>query len=483
MSIALQKEDPIVIVGAGIFGLSSALHLAKRGYSNVTVYDKQNYDESLYSYQKGSDAASADLNKIIRSSYGTQIEYQELSVEAIDMWNQWNADLADGEVPPGMSSSDKVFYNNGAISFNEGDELPPFEKATVENAKKLHLTNQLITTAADDVNTANDLGFDCDQFKASARGNSMAGILDTSGGFVAADKSCRLALYKARKHGVKFIFGLEVGAFHSFIKRGGDIIGIRTKDGKHHRAKLTMMACGPQTPLLVPELDHICEATAGSVVVFKIPETSPIFDQLSPEKFPTWMYNMRHGARGGLYGFPINAEGHLKIGYRGTKYTNPLLQPDGKERSVPVTRWSEGDKLTQIPRQAMDTIGSFVARHMPEVLQEVGDVAFTRLCWYTDTFDNHFVIDRVPGRQGLMVVTGGSGHAFKFLPNIGNWVVDIIEGVGLDRPAIRAWRFRSPSSLEHVNVLMEGSKSLRALKNVVLTDSMTGRTSARSSLL
>lgn len=59
MSTALEKEDPIVIVGAGIFGLSSALHLAKGGYSNVAVYDKQNYDESLYSYQKGSDAASA----------------------------------------------------------------------------------------------------------------------------------------------------------------------------------------------------------------------------------------------------------------------------------------------------------------------------------------------------------------------------------------------------------------------------------------
>ncbi|KAG5747309.1 hypothetical protein H9Q70_010013 [Fusarium xylarioides] len=333
---------------------------------------------------------------------------------------QWNADLAGGEVPPGMSSSDKVFYNNGAISFNEGEELPPFEKSTVENAKRLHLTNQLITNAVDDVHTANDLGFDCDQFKASVRGNSMAGILDTSGGFVATDKSCRLALYKARKHGVRFIFGQEAGAFYSFLKRGGDVIGIRTKDGRDHQAKLTIMACGPQTPLLVPELDHLCEATAGSVVVFKIPKTSPVFDQLSPTKFPTWMYNMRHGARG-----------------------------DGKERSVPVTRWSEGDKMTQIPKQAMDTIGSFVARHMPEVLQDAGDVAFTRLCWYTDTFDNHFVIDRRPGRQGLMVVTGGSGQAFKFLPNIGNWVVDIIEGVGLDRPAIQAWRFRNPASVEH----------------------------------
>lgn len=56
---SLRKNDPIVIVGAGIFGLSTALHLAKRGYHQVTVLDKQDYDQGLYAYAKGCDAASA----------------------------------------------------------------------------------------------------------------------------------------------------------------------------------------------------------------------------------------------------------------------------------------------------------------------------------------------------------------------------------------------------------------------------------------
>lgn len=54
-----KKEDPIVVVGAGIFGLSTAIHLAKRGYKNVTVLDKQPYEQSKYSYDAGCDAASA----------------------------------------------------------------------------------------------------------------------------------------------------------------------------------------------------------------------------------------------------------------------------------------------------------------------------------------------------------------------------------------------------------------------------------------
>jgi glycine/D-amino acid oxidase-like deaminating enzyme len=55
----MPKDEPIIIVGAGIFGLSTAIHLLERGYQNVSIFDKQDYDETEYSYFKGCDAASA----------------------------------------------------------------------------------------------------------------------------------------------------------------------------------------------------------------------------------------------------------------------------------------------------------------------------------------------------------------------------------------------------------------------------------------
>ena len=62
MSAQLRSKDsPIVIVGAGVFGLSTAIHLAQRGYTNVKILDKQAYHESEYSYDKGCDAASAGM--------------------------------------------------------------------------------------------------------------------------------------------------------------------------------------------------------------------------------------------------------------------------------------------------------------------------------------------------------------------------------------------------------------------------------------
>lgn len=54
-----QKNSPIVIIGAGVFGLSSAIHLAQEGYEDITVVDRQPYHDTLYDYARGCDAASA----------------------------------------------------------------------------------------------------------------------------------------------------------------------------------------------------------------------------------------------------------------------------------------------------------------------------------------------------------------------------------------------------------------------------------------
>lgn len=57
-----SKSAPIVIIGAGVFGLSAALQLASEGYTDVTVLEK---DDQMPS--RGS--AGYDLNKIVRPEY------------------------------------------------------------------------------------------------------------------------------------------------------------------------------------------------------------------------------------------------------------------------------------------------------------------------------------------------------------------------------------------------------------------------------
>ena len=57
------KDDKVIIIGAGVFGLSTAEHLLKRGYTDITVLDRS---EVL----PAPDAASCDMNKgvCLRSS-------------------------------------------------------------------------------------------------------------------------------------------------------------------------------------------------------------------------------------------------------------------------------------------------------------------------------------------------------------------------------------------------------------------------------
>ncbi|KAL6245539.1 hypothetical protein RBB50_007538 [Rhinocladiella similis] len=484
-----DKNASIVIIGAGVFGLSTAVHLAQRGFKNITIFDKQPYHESRYSYFKGCDAASADMNKIFRSAYGGQTEYQALSLDAFDAWQKWNAELASGgdAVPTGMTKDDKVFINNGNLSLTDKPVIPDFEVATVKNMQEAgYPDSQLITADAKHVQIANarGFGFAIDPFNRRSRGQSHLGVLDTTGGTILADKACSFALHKAERLGVKTIFGARSGLFESFLRSNtGQVIGIRTLDGKHHHATRVIMACGGWTPSLLPPLDSVCETTAGSVVIMKLPPA--LAQKYAADKCPSWQYKMRDGAEGGLYGFPATADGFMKIGYRGTKYTNPRVQVDGAERSVPITRYTRPEAVAdQIPAQAMKVIKRLIDDFLPDLPAGGVEIATTRLCWYTDSWDNHFVVDHVPGYENVMVATAGSGHAFKYLPNIGEWIADIVEGKGLERRLVQSWRWRTrPESREQViNELMEGSGGSRALQRTKMSSPRELKLTQRANL-
>ena len=58
--MVISTNERVVIVGAGCFGISTAYHLLRRGFTDVTVLDRS---ERL----PAPDAASTDLNKSERA--------------------------------------------------------------------------------------------------------------------------------------------------------------------------------------------------------------------------------------------------------------------------------------------------------------------------------------------------------------------------------------------------------------------------------
>jgi sarcosine oxidase len=60
---------------------------------------------------------------------------------------------------------------------------------------------------------------------------------------------------------------------------------------------------------------------------------------------------------------------------------------------------------------------------------DLGDVIAAKVCMYTSTPDHHFVIDRYPGSERVVVAAGFSGHGFKFASVIGEALADLaLEG-------------------------------------------------------
>lgn len=57
-----MTSEPIIIVGAGCWGLATAHRLAVNGYRDITVFDKDEVVPSRFS-------AANDLNKVIRAEY------------------------------------------------------------------------------------------------------------------------------------------------------------------------------------------------------------------------------------------------------------------------------------------------------------------------------------------------------------------------------------------------------------------------------
>ncbi|RSH95300.1 hypothetical protein EHS25_000387 [Saitozyma podzolica] len=476
-------ESKVAIIGAGVFGLSTALHLARKGYKDVAVFDYQPYDKNAYNPSEGCDSASSDVNKIYRCSYGNEKEYQDLAFSGRPIWLEWNDALARtpaSDLPPGLTPETKLFMPCGFLRLSNGPTLSEYDQECLEYLEQAGLRHHqhVIKNGGDMKRLEEKEKADpetrwrtkIDAFRALEEGR-LDGFIDTSAGFTYADKACAWARFLCEKEGVKFVLGPEVGKFADLlVDDTGEqrkVTGLRTADGKEHLADVVVVACGGWTPSIVTEVEGILETTAGSVITVSLPKDRPdLWSRFSPDNFPVWAYGLQgHFSPefGGFYGFPHTPDGRIKIGYRGRKWTNYQTDPKtGKRLSVPKTKFTV-DKAVNLPIKAINHLKTMVGDMFPE-LTGVG-ITDTRMCWYTDSLDNSFVIDYVPGYgKSLFVASGGSGHGFKFLPVLGKHVVNALEQVPDQFTPL--WKWRVAASGAHANGLEEGEMSGRNLASL-----------------
>lgn len=353
----------IVVAGGGIFGVTAALALRRRGH-DVTVIEPGPLPHPL--------AESTDITKVVRADYGADEDYTQLAEQSLAGWRRWNAEW---ETP--------LFHETG-VTFLSRAPMQPGGFEYESHALLARRGHRLERMDADTIAT---------RWPAYRRGEYVDGYFNPSGGWAASGKVVAKLAQLAQAAGVVFQTGR--------IDRVGDV-----------RADLTIVCAGSWVPLIVPELAH-CLRAVGQPVFHLQPKDPSLF---AAARFPTFGADI---SRTGYYGFPL-VDGVVKIANHGT---GSVIAPGD-------------DAARVVSADAEAALRAMLARSFPALVD--APIVYRRMCVYCDTADEHFWIARDPANPHVAVATGGSGHAFKFAPVLG----DLIATLALGEPHPLAHKFR-----------------------------------------
>jgi sarcosine oxidase/L-pipecolate oxidase len=412
-------ERIILIVGAGCFGLSTALALTARksfNASKIILLDT--------SHLATRTAASFDLNRIVRSDYSNPL-YAAFAAEAQDLWrnSDWGAENRYSEAGLLMLSEGRSEYLEQALELASNSA-----RICNDNAAVLKLESDAeITEACKTGGMSGTWGYL----------NRRAGWADAEG---AMQYARGLVDATAR---VTMVTGKVTQLLLSMDKTR--VEGVVLDDGSTLKADLTVVATGAWTPTLLDLRSRVAASADVLAYVNLRPDES-----IRLQNMPS-IINLSKGwfimpPRGGVLKVARHGQGISNK----TRYHHP--QAGDIEISIPYSESPEKEK------EILDEGVKSCREALKELIPWLAEREFDRkrLCWYTDTPTADFIIDYHPDMKGLFIATGGSGHAFKFLPVLGERIVDAIEGT-IDDEYRSRWSWKKIAALNEEGEDLHGS--------------------------
>jgi glycine/D-amino acid oxidase-like deaminating enzyme len=370
----------VIVVGAGINGVTSAIELRKRGHKVVLV-DPGPLPHPL--------AASTDISKAVRAAYGPDEDYTALSDRCIPIWREWNAKF-------GIE-----LYNETGVLFVCKQKMQPgdFEFESARVLEKL----------GHPIEPFDDFTFH-QRFPAFAEDRFHDGFFDPQAGYVESGRVVATLIEYARSRGVDL---RERTKFSGLDEHDHGVAGIVLEDRHRISGDAVVMATGAWTPYLLPFTKKFLRATGHPV--FHLRPKQPNF--FLAKRFPFFGADI---STTGFYGFPLN-QGVVKIANHGA---GREMSPDSAVRLV--TREDENE------------LRVFLRSTIPALVD--APIVFSRVCMYSDTNDGDFWIAPDPDRANLVIATGDCGHGFKFAPVLGEIIADAVERK--PNPLLQKFRWR-----------------------------------------
>ncbi|GME42057.1 Sarcosine oxidase [Neofusicoccum parvum] len=419
----LKTDDPIIVVGAGAFGLSTVLHLSQAGYTNISVFEQ---DSQIPPRQ----SAANDINKIVRAEYEDPF-YTDLTIPGVIPPQEPLLTRARRALQKAISAWQTPLF---APHFHQTGFLHCVSSAAPDKAigtlDRFHASAQRHPAIAPHVvpiDSDADIRRLVWQYK-DAPLPGWRGYLNRLDGYAHSGAALQAVYRATRARGVRFFLGPSAGGVAAIAH--GQATGVTTADGRFHNAALVIVAAGAAAARLVPQ--------AGARVVAKSWSVAHV--RLSDDETSA------------LRGLPVTYARDLGFFFEPDPKTNLLkLCPmgGGFVNTDPRTGVSLPPGLAEsafMPPQDEAQVRRLLAQTLPALKDR--PLVRKSLCWFADTSDSDFIVDYVPGTgSSVVLLSGDSGHGFKMFPIVGEWVRDLLQAPDGRQPVAR-WRWKDPEPEE-----------------------------------
>ena len=357
----------VVVIGGGSMGIATAYYLAK-AEQKVLVVDQFTVP-NIYGSHHGE-------TRILRLGYGNGGTYVPLVKESLTLWRELEEETG------------RTLYNQtGAISV--GYPGSDFVKETIDSSIKYNLEYEKL-----------DAKSLMERLPGITVPDDYVACYDPNSGFLYSEECILAYKEECEKLGVTILENQRVLDLQITDKE----VTVLTADTTFVARKAVVTA-GAWIPKLLPDLELDIKPLRKTFGWFETSE-----ENLYGSQFPCYVFDT-HDV-GHYYGFPdFNGKG-LKIGRMDL---GEVVNPDELNRDFDSTPKEEAD------------LRSFLSRYMP---QANGRLNAGKVCLFSMTPDEDFIIDFHPQHENVLIAGGFSGHGFKFASAIGKTLCELaVQGV------------------------------------------------------
>jgi sarcosine oxidase len=374
-----------IVLGVGGMGSATVYHLARRG-KRVLGLERYDIPNAM--------GSSHGVTRIIRLAYYEHPAYVPLLRRAYELWRELERGFGE-----------QLLYITGSV------DAGPSGGQCFEGSRRsceLHALPHEILSGTE-VNR---------RFPGYNLPAELMAVLQPEGGFLLSER-CIVAHVVAAQ-----ALGAEIHARERVLgwEARGDGVRVETDRGAYEAERL-VVAAGAWAGTLVPELHALAEPER-QVLAWLQPSEPELF---APERFPVFNLQVDEGR---YYGLPVFSVPGLKLGrYHHFEETGPA---DAIERECH-------------PRDEA-LLRELAAKYFPG---GNGPTMALKACMFTNSPDEHFILDLHPLYPQVALAAGFSGHGYKFCSVVGEIMADLAES-GQTRHDISLFRLlrfaRQPNS-------------------------------------